>query len=314
MFRPLRRFNWLHANRKGEKRMDLKEGLEKKLKAAELYKSQGLYAEAKEAYDTAVKLIERHPQIKNRETLLAAMRQKISDLAQTSEKVEAAPATPEMAPQVQTLIKNLFTRSDKEDPDETALEGAITLAKFGQVERAIFELNNLLEKDSVRVAAAKNILRCHQFLSGSQKAEEAFTQWQTNSLFSESELALIRLFLENHITQSGRVVTEKILMPGNTTEVLDIGSMVITLDSGPLQGEPIELDVRLQAGNVVSVIIESKEKSILDNLNVGFRLKNILFNSTVAIFRGDGIISAKALIASGPKKGDYHLDIKMEAS
>jgi hypothetical protein len=69
--------------------------------------------------------------------------------------------------------------------------------------------------------------------------------------------------------------------------------------------------VKFQAGNMVSLIIESEEKTLLDNLNVGFRLKNLQFNSSVAIYRGEGVISAKALIDSGPKEGNYHLDIKI---
>lgn len=304
--------------------MNIKTGLEKELKSAELYKSQGLYAEAQKAYRAAAKIIEAHPQIKNRENLLAAMAQKIDELEETSEKVEAAPLTPEMTPQVQSLIKNLFTFSDKEDADVMALDGAITLAKFGQIERAIVELSGLLEKDLVRMAAAKNILRCYQLLSRPQKAIESYHQWVSGSLFSSKEIEQLRLFLEKRIgkieTQmapptnvipndpSGKTMT---ITAGETLNELDIGSVVITLDSGPLRGKPIELEVRLQAGNIVSVIIESKEKSLLDNLNIGFRLTNIQFNSTVAIFRGDGIVSAKARIDAGPKKGAYHLDIKI---
>ncbi|MDX9785973.1 MAG: hypothetical protein RBT11_04325 [Desulfobacterales bacterium] len=305
--------------------MDIKTGLEKELKSAELYKSQGLYVEARKAYDAAVKIIEAHPQIKNRENLLSAMVQRIDELEETFEKVEAAPLTHEMTPQVQSLIKNLFTFSNKEDPDNAALDGAITLAKFGQIERAIFELGNLLERDSVRVAAAKNILRCYQLLSKPQKAEEMYREWLSNSFFSPKDLEQVRLFLDKLIAknETGASIIDPALLDtqrtqpivyGEAPNELDIGSVIITLDSGPLQGKPIELDVRLQAGNIVSVIIESKEKSLLDNLSVGFRLTNIQFNSTVAIFRGDGIVSAKARIDSGPKRGAYHLDIKIAQS
>jgi tetratricopeptide (TPR) repeat protein len=305
--------------------MDIKTGLEQQLKVAELYKSQGLYSEAKRAYDNALEIIKANPQIKNRDSLQSAMVQKIDELREASEKVESAPTTPEMAPQVQALIKNLFTFSTDADPDVMALEGAVTLAKFGQVERAIFEFNSLLERDKVRIAAAKNILRCYQLLSKPEKAVDTYHEWLSNALFSERELAQVRRFLEALFKKDGATLSmlndslpEK-KPPADDSkpeppDALDIGSIVITLDSGPLKGKPIELDVQLQAGNMVSLFIESKEKSILDNLNVGFRLRNIQFNSTIAIFRGEGVISAKALIDSGPKQGEYHLDIKIEDS
>jgi tetratricopeptide (TPR) repeat protein len=305
--------------------MDIKAGLEQHLKVAELYKSQGLYAEAKKAYNAALKIVKANPQIKNRDHLQSAMAQKIDELREASEKVESAPATPEMAPQVQTLIKNLFTFSTDADPDVTALEGAVTLAKFGQVERAIFEFNSLLERDSVRVAAAKNILRCYQMLSMPQKAVDTYHEWLSNTLFSARELAHVRRFIEALFQKDEEILSrlsaslpeKKPTFDDSKLEppdALDIGSIVITLDNGPLRGKPIELDVQLQARNTVSLFIESKEKSLLENLNVGFRLRNIQFNSTVAIFRGEGVISAKALIDSGPKQGEYHLDIKIEDS
>jgi len=303
--------------------MDIKTGLEQQLKAAELYKSQGLYAEAKKAYDVALQLVNDNPHIKNRDHLQSVIAQKIDELTEASEKVESAPPTPEMAPQVQTLIKNLFTFSNDTDPDVSALEGAVTLAKFGQVERAIFEFNSLLGKDSVRVAAAKNILRCYQLLSMPGKAVETYHEWLLNTKFSARELAYVRRFLEVLFKKDGATLSllrmsladKKAAMEDaklDPPDDLDIGSIVITLDNGPLQGKPIELDVQLQARNMVSLFIESKEKPLLDNLNVGFRLRNVQFNSTVAIFRGEGVISAKALIGSGPKQGDYHLDIKIE--
>lgn len=306
--------------------MDIKTGLEQQLRAAELYKSQGLYAEAKKAYDAALQLVNDNPQIKNRDHLQSVMTQKIDELTEAAEKVDSAPPTPEMAPQVQTLIKNLFTfPTDTDDPDVSALEGAVTLAKFGQVERAIFELTGLLQKDSVRVVAAKNILRCYQLLSMPEKAVDTYHEWLLNTLFSARELASVRRFLEALFIKDGATLSllRTSLAEKKTTledakidppDDLDIGSIVITLDNGPLQGKPIELDVQLQARNTVSLFIESKEKSLLDNLNVGFRLRNVQFNSTVAIFRGEGIISAKALIGSGPKQGEYHLDIKIEDS
>lgn len=305
--------------------MDVKTELEQQLKVAELYKSQGLYDDARKAYGAALAIIEANPQIKNRDQLESAFAEKIDELTEASEKIESAPLTPEMAPQVQTLIKKLFTFSADTDPDIAALEGAVTLAKFGQVERAIIEFSGLLEKDSVRLAAARNILRCYQLLSMPEKALDSYNEWLFNTLFSAQELAHVRRFLETLFRKEGAIPLRlRTRLPEKKATIedakfdspgeLDIGSIVITFDHGPLQGKPIELDVQFQAGNTVSLFIESKEKPLLENLNVGFRLRNVQFNSTIAIFRGEGVVSAKALIGSGPKQGEYHLDIKIEDS
>jgi hypothetical protein len=304
--------------------MDIKQGIEQQLKVAELYQSQGLYEEARSAYDEALRMVLEQPGMENREDLLASMAQKIDELEVTVNKVEAAPATTEIAPQVQTLIKNLFSHSAEDDPDLKELEGAVTLANFGQIERAIFELNGLLEKDAVRVSAAKNILQCYLLLETPEKAVDTYQGWLTNTNFAPGELDRVRNFLEERLERDGvqldlpeaacdsgkhRIVVAAIQ---KQPVDLDVGSVVITLDKGPLKGKAVELDVKFQAGNMVSLIIESEEKTLLDNLNVGFRLRNLQFNSSVAIFRGEGVISAKALIDSGPKEGNYHLDIKIE--
>lgn len=304
--------------------MENETGLEKQLKIAALYKSQGLYSEAKKAYDAALEILKSNLSIQDRDKLLNAVVQKINEIEETAQKVESAPTTPEMAPQVQTLIKNLFTFSTENDPDIKALEGAITLAKFGQVERAIFEFNNLLKRDKVRLVAAKNIIRCYHLLSQPAKAVETYHEWLSNAFFTSGELHGVRNFLTVLFKQEVEMLKQLNNPPvvkeqageakSETPDSIDIGSIVITLDNGPLKGKPIELDVQLQSGNMVSMFIESKEKSLLDNLNVGFRLRNIQFNSTVAIFRGQGVISAKAMIDSGPKQGEYHLDIKIEDS
>jgi tetratricopeptide (TPR) repeat protein len=303
--------------------MDIKEGIEQKIKTAELYQSQGLYQEARSAYDQALRSVLAQPGLEWREQLLARIAQKIDELEITAGKVEAAPATTEIAPQVQTLIKDLFSVSAEDNPDLKALQGAVTLAKFGQIERAIFELADLLEKDPVRVPAAKNILRCYLLLEKPEKALDTYQGWLSNALFTPGELSRIRVFLEDILIRSGVHIPlpETAADAGGRRLVianiekqpvdLDFGSVVITFDKGPLRGKPVELDVKFQAGNMVSLIIESEEKTLLDNLNVGFRLKNLQFNSSVAIYRGEGVISAKALIDSGPKEGNYHLDIKI---
>jgi hypothetical protein len=94
-------------------------------------------------------------------------------------------------------------------------------------------------------------------------------------------------------------------------ELMDVSSIGITLETGPEKGRMIELDVCFQNGNEINLLISSRNKDLIENLKVGFRLNDVHLFSPFAIFTGTGVVSAKTQIKSGPKKGDYSLDIKV---
>lgn len=307
--------------------MEKKAAFENLLKSAELYRTQGLYREAREAYQSASDLIRSSDRIENRETVLLDLSEKIKALGAAEDHVESAPSTHELPDNVQKLIKNLFSFSEQKDPDTKALSEAVTLAKFGQLERAIEELSELLDKQSVGIVAAKNILRCHFLLSAHEKAVSTYRQWEAEKKFSPKELAGIRRLLENLLLKKGiqlpfpetsaeeRKEHPPLDVSGQKPEeILDIGSVLINFDQGPLKGKPVEFDVNFQTGNTVSLLIESNEKNVFDTLSIGFRLKEVQYRSSVAIFRGAGVVSAKIKIHEGPKQGDYHVDIKVQDS
>jgi len=306
--------------------MDIKAEVMKLVKSAELYQEQGLYKDAREAYQAAADRIRDANQLNKQAHLLSLIESKISELGETEERIESAPPTHELAPDVQNLIKDLFAFPTKKDPDVEALYGAVTLAKFGQIERAISDLTNLLKKQKVRVAAAKNIIRCYLLMQAPDKAISAYQNWSKDEMFSLVQMENIHSFLQSQLKRKGITTEPSVLnippsvqvVPGTdappteAVDVLDIGSVVINFDQGPLEGKPLELDVNFQTGNTVSLLIESKDKDVLDHLNVGFRLREIQYRSSVAIFRGGGVVSAKIKIHEGPKQGDYHLDIKLQ--
>ncbi|MBW2367025.1 MAG: hypothetical protein JRH15_03970 [Deltaproteobacteria bacterium] len=308
--------------------MDIKTEVMKLIKSAELYQGQGLYKDAKEAYQAAADLIGDANQLKKQAQLLSLIENKIDELGETEERIDSAPPTHELPPDVQNLIKDLFAFPNKKDPDVELLYGAVTLAKFGQIDRAISDLTELLKNRKVRVAAAKNIIRCHLLMQVPDKAVSAYRKWSNDEMFSLVQMENIHGFLVNQLKRRGieaelpilnmpapiQVVTEPEAAPSEAVDVVDIGSVVINFDQGPLQGKPMELDVNFQTGNTVSLLIESKDKDILDHLNVGFRLREIQYRSSIAIFRGGGVVSAKVKIHEGPKQGDYHLDIKLQDS
>ena len=59
------------------------------------------------------------------------------------------------------------------------------------------------------------------------------------------------------------------------------------------------------------MIIPRKEKNLIDSINPGDLIKDIVFYSPVAIFYGEGFVSSKNAIDAGPKKGDFSLEIKI---
>lgn len=308
--------------------MDTNQQVENLLKTAELYQTQGLYREARKAYESAMELITSAPEgeISDKEDRLSDLTQKIQTLGTTAEHVETAPATHELSGDVQNLIKNLFSFSEQKDPDTKALTEAVTLAKFGQTERAVEELTSLLDRKSVKVVAAKNILRCYVLASEYGKAVKAYENWVEEKRFTAEQIESIRSLLEHQLIKKGiqkpLPTISVVESDGSAADIdtaeqeskamIDIGSVLINFDQGPLKGKPIELDVNFQTGNTVSLLIESKEKKLLDNLSVGFKLREVQFRSTVAIFRSSGVVSAKLQIHEGPKKGDYLMDIKVQ--
>ena len=115
--------------------MDIKKQLKTLLQEAEVYKGQGLIAEARTKYHSAANLIQRIENLTNKESLLASLDKKIQDLTETKEQVEKGPDSPELSTKAQDLIKNLFAFSKNTDTDSAALEGAVAVYKFGKVDR-----------------------------------------------------------------------------------------------------------------------------------------------------------------------------------
>lgn len=304
--------------------MDIKKQIETMFMEAEIYKSHGLFVEAKEKYKLVEQLIQNNDRIANRQNLLDTISKKISDVEIEINKHKKSPSIPELSPKVQDLVKNLFSFSEKKDEDSALLQGAMALAKFGQFERALIEFNELIKKDSLRVAAAKNIVRCHVSLSSLDNAVTEYQQWASSDIFSSGQLEQVRVFLQGILDRKG--IDEKlptVRKPTDATkekekeeetsqeEFIEISSIGITLGDEQNRGTPIELDVHFQRGNMISFIIPAKDKEMIKNLDVGVRLNDVQFYSPIAVFTASGIVSGKAQIKVGPKQGDYRLDIKI---
>lgn len=320
--------------------MDIGAKIKTLLKEAELYRGQGLLNESQSSYQGAAKLIKSLDKLKNKEKLLKGIAAKLKSLHTEIEKVEAAPDNPEIGEESQDLIKRLFSYAKTGDADAVALEEAITLTKFGQYEKAIEDFTALLEKESVRLAAAKNIIRCHIASQNIDGGIAQFQAWLEGDTLSRDQLKKLRSFFQSVIDKKGLDVSipdaaapaaeergpeleldlELETPPAEPEEedaeeeILDINSVGIAFEAGPKKGEVIELDVSFQTGNVISVLLNARDKELIDSLNPGDKLNDMQFYSPIAIFQGTGVVNAKTAIKVGPRKGDFSVDIKVSSS
>ena len=321
--------------------MGIKEQIKTVLREAEIYRTQGLFNEAMVKFKYASELIEKNVKPENGRHLVDGITKKIELLKQTISKYNDPEKPPEMPVEIQNLIKAKFSFST--DKESAALDGAIALTKFGQFERAIKEFKELLKMESFRLVAAKNILRCYFASSSAEGAVSQYKEWLTPGFFTPGQLEKIRFFLENLLKEKGidsklpaakeekaaikkEAVVKKApdkAMPATKPlieipesgkeeeEFLDVSSVGIILETGGKKNPEIILDVSFQSGNMVSLIVPVREKLLIENMKAGLKLNNVQFYSPIAILNGSGVVSAFTKIGSGPKMGNYSLDLKM---
>jgi tetratricopeptide (TPR) repeat protein len=300
-------------------KMDITKQIQSLFNEAKVYQSQSLFAEAKEKYIETARLIRKSERLKNKNKLISIISKRLKALENDVNGFEKLGASPRMSVKEQDVVKeSLFLSKDKKT-DSYALEVAAALLGFGQFEQAIREFEKLLKRDTLRVAAAKNIIRCHIAVSSLKSALTEYQKWLYSDFFPSDQLEKIRFFIEAILKRKGinkTIPGREAATADRATEtkeepVLDIISVTITLDKGPKKGEGLALDVSSQTGNIISVIVSDMDQGFIDNLEVGSRLDDVQFFSPIAVLRGSGIVSGKTLISSGQKKGSYSIVIKI---
>ena len=298
--------------------MGIKESIKKLLQEADLYKKHGLLDEARDTYIAVEKKVRAHDRIQNKEKILTGIANKIRGLDSDTKRVVKGPTAPELSEKAQDLIQNLFSFSKTNSQEEAILEGAIALAKFGQFERALGEFKKLIDNESHRVVAAKNVLRCHLQLGSEDTAADQYEEWARNEHFPPAQLEKIRLFLVEIMKSKGiqRDLTpipmeEEAVQETEEEEFIDISSIGIYFNDGPAKSKVVEFDVNFQSGNMLSLIVSKNDAKTIEHIKEGDALKDLQFYSPIAMFNGSGVVSAKSEIKSGPKQGDFCLDIKI---
>ncbi len=299
--------------------MSDREHIKSLLREAELYRNQGLLEASRKLYREILRFIRDRERFPNRVQLRAAISYRIRIVEKNLGEIEDDTEIPELSEEAQNLIRKLFSFS--KDQGTAAMEGAIALAKFGQYEKAVAEFERLVKKGILPLEAAKNILRCHLKFSSPNGAIAQFERWVSDKEFSRGDLKYLRDFLEDilerrdikaDIPEVPEAPDERATTQKKEDEVLDISSVGLQFQAGPLMGKKVELQVTCQSGNTVSIIIPAKHKDIIDAFEPGIRLPEVQCYSLIAVFNGSATVSGKTRITSGPRQGDYTFDITIE--
>jgi len=297
---------------------DLK-NIMKMLHEAEFYKTQGLLTDAAGIYRNSLNILKNKDLDKKGRILVKTIATKFEKINLRIKSVQNAPTVPELTDKNKKLIKKLFAFTNDGTKESADLSSAIALAKFGQYESAINELNKLLLKDKPCLIAAKNILRCCIAMNLPENAAKQYQEWNSGDLFSSAQIEELYLLLETLFKKNGvdsllpnrKIAQKEKVKKNQEIEIIDISSIGITMKEGPQKGRLIELDVNYQSGNIISFVISNIDRELVDNFSIGLQLDDIQFYSPIAIFKGAGLIYDKVEINRGPKKGFLSLDMKI---
>lgn len=302
--------------------MSEKRHLKALVKEAEVYRSQGLLDQACTKYREILAFVKRHARLSKDKKLIDALNQKIRAVEDALSEMEAAEERPQLTDDMQHLIRKLFAFSRSKDQAE--IEGAIALAKFGQYDKAIEEFQRLIREKIMPLQAAMNLIRCYMTLSAPDEAVSQFKVWSSRDLFSRGDLKYLRNFLESSLSRKGTqadlpqiegpVLAKKKRIKQEEeaeAEILALSSVSFPLPRGPRKGESVEFEVTFQSGSAISIVISSREKDLEKVFEQGVELTDIQCFSSMGVFKGNGTVSGKSSISSGPKRGDFAVDISI---
>jgi tetratricopeptide (TPR) repeat protein len=299
--------------------MSIKERIQGLVKEAETYRSMSLLKQSKGKYMELLALVEKDTSTSKQKKLIDDIKSRIQAVDDEITEIDQATESPEISEDVQDLIRNLFSFSRNQAT--AAIEGAVALAKFGQYEKAVKELERLVKDGPIPLQAAINLLRCHLSLASPDVAVEQYKQWADREELGKGDINYLRTFLENYFKKKGikaelpetdEESAERGGMEGKSDDIIDLSSLGIQFEDGAYKGKVVEFDVSFQSGNKVSIIIPPNKKDLVDLFKQGQRFSNIQCASSIAIFNGSGAVSAKTKVTTGAKRGSYTIDITLD--
>jgi len=299
--------------------MSEKERIKAMVKEAEIYRSQGLFDQSKEKYLELIQFIKNHEWLSKDKKLIDAVNKKLQVVEDALTEIDEATDTPQLSEDLQNLISQLFSSS--RNKDTAAIEGAVALAKFGQYEKAVTELKRLMKEGNFPLLAAKNLLRCQINFESPDAAIVQFNRWVHRDELSKGDLKHLKGFFEKLLEKKGIKAdlnqvaegpSEKDEPEEQEEEDLEISSVSIQLEDGPRKGQEVEFDVSFHSGDAISIFIPADQKDLVDFFKPGIRLNEIQCFSSLAVFSVSGVVSQQTKLTSGPNKGEYALDIKVD--
>jgi tetratricopeptide (TPR) repeat protein len=299
--------------------MSMKERIQGLVKEAETYRTMSLLNQSKAKYMELLALVENDPSTSKQKKLIDDIKSRIRSVDDEITEIDQATDSPEVSEDIQDLIRNLFSFSQNQAT--AAIEGAVALAKFGQYEKAVNELERLVKDGPIPLQAAINLLRCHLSLASPDVAVEQYKQWTIRDELGKGDLKYLRTFLENYfkkrgieaeLPEIGEESAEKAGMEGKSDDIIDLSSLGIQFEGGPYKDKVLEFDVSFQSGNKVSIILPPNKKNLVDLFKQGQRFSDIQCTSPIAIFNGSGAVSGKTRVTTGPKRGSYTIDITLD--
>jgi tetratricopeptide (TPR) repeat protein len=156
------------------------------LKAAELYRKQGLLEETVQQYQSIEKLIHKKKKVKNKDSLLKTISDEIESVNREIE-LHLKDKVPKVSSKARGLMQTMFSLDDPEVKGSVLFGEAITLAKFGQYEAAMEAFEKLFAYSHLRVDAAKKMLE--QCLAHKGKAEtiKLIHDWESDQRFTRED-------------------------------------------------------------------------------------------------------------------------------
>jgi tetratricopeptide (TPR) repeat protein len=297
----------------------MKERIQGLVKEAETYRTMSLLNQSKAKYMELLALVENDPSTSKQKKLIDDIKSRIRSVDDEITEIDQATDSPEVSEDIQDLIRNLFSFSQNQAT--ASIEGAVALAKFGQYEKAVKELERLVKDGPIPLQAAINLLRCHLSLASPDVAVEQYKQWTIRDELGKGDLKYLRTFLENYfkkrgieaeLPEIGEESAGKADMEGKSDDIIDLSSLGIQFEGGPYKGKVLEFDVSFQSGNKVSIILPPNKKNLVDLFKQGQRFSDIQCTSPIAIFNGSGAVSGKTRVTTGPKRGSYTIDITLD--
>lgn len=299
--------------------MGLKRSIQTILKEINVYLSHSLFVEAQRRYRHMEKLIRQSEKLKNKEKLLASIAERIKAIDSEMRKFDAIPDSPKMSSQQKDLVKRWFSYSIENDPDSTVFKIAEAFLEFGQFEDALSEFKKLINSDSLRLVAAKNIIRCHLGLATLEKAIEEYRQWLSGGRFPVEQLEQIRSVLQAILIKKG--ISAILPKPKISADIaktephIELSSDIISVTLPSIASLPdqkeIELDVSYHNGPEISVIVKRYNAALLAILRTGQRLDNVRFNGHDITYTDSCVVAENKQIRVGPRKGDYSITLKI---